>query len=90
MLLVLHKPSRSFEQRYWRAVSQLYTVGVMKWLIKNKETGLYLKNVWNWTNKVSEAFIFPNGLSLVEFCIRHEVPPMDMIPLTEGGAEAKS
>jgi hypothetical protein len=90
MLLILRKPSRSFEQCFWRAVSQLYTVAVMKWLIKNKETGLYLKNVWNWTNKVSDAFVFPNGLSLVEFCIRHQVPPMDMIPLTDGGAEAKS
>ena len=57
----------------------------MKWLIRNKETGLYLKNVWNWTNKVSEAFVFPNGLSLVEFCIRHQVPPMDMIPMTDRG-----
>ncbi|HUS34572.1 MAG TPA: hypothetical protein VM680_04395 [Verrucomicrobiae bacterium] len=59
----------------------------MKWLIRNKDTGLYLKNVWNWTNKVSDAFVFPNGLSLVEFCIRHEVPPMDMIPLTDCSTE---
>lgn len=59
----------------------------MKWLIRNKDTGLYLKNVWNWTNKVSDAFVFPNGLSLVEFCIRHNVPPMDMIPLTDCATE---
>jgi hypothetical protein len=59
----------------------------MKWLIRNKETGLYLKNVWNWTNKVSDAFVFPNGLSLVEFCIRHQVPPMDMIPVGDGGGQ---
>ena len=55
----------------------------MQWLIRNKDTGLYLKNVWNWTAKASEAFVFPNGLSLVEFCIRYEIPPMDMIPLAQ-------
>jgi len=55
----------------------------MQWLIRNKDTGLYLKNVWNWTQQPSEAFVFPNGLSLVEFCIRHEIPPMDMIPLAQ-------
>ena len=55
----------------------------MQWLIRNKDTGLYLKNVWNWTQQPAEAFVFPNGLSLVEFCIQHEIPPMDMIPLAE-------
>jgi len=63
------------------------TIADMKWLIRNKDTGLYLKNVWNWTNKVSEAFVFPNGLSLVEFCIHHQIPPMDMIPVNECATE---
>ncbi len=61
----------------------------MKWLIRSKETGLYLKNVWNWTSQTSEAFVFPTGLSLVEFCIRHQVPPMDMIPLVDRGGRER-
>lgn len=60
----------------------------MKWLIRNKETGLYLKNLWTWTQKPGEAHVFPNGLSLVQFCLRHKVPPMDMIPLPENRGEA--
>jgi hypothetical protein len=55
----------------------------MQWLIRNKDTGLYLKNVSKWTSRISDALTFPNGLSLVEFCIRHHVPPMEMIPVDD-------
>ena len=72
------------------AVSLPVHTPAMKWLIRNKETGLYLKNLWTWTQSPVEAHVFPNGLSLVQFCLRHKVPPMDMIPLPETPQEAAS
>ena len=36
----------------------------MRYVVKNKETGCFLKHSGEWTRYLSQAQLFPNGLSV--------------------------
>ena len=45
--------------------------------IKSKATGRYLANFNKWTDDVSEALCFPNGLSVVLHVAQHRIGQID-------------
>jgi hypothetical protein len=51
----------------------------MRILLQQKETGLYVKDVGDWTHEPSEAMDFVSSTKAIDFCVAHKIADVQLV-----------
>ena len=51
----------------------------MRILIQQKESGLYFKDVGNWTRNSAEAMDFLSSTSAIDFCVMNKISGVQLV-----------
>ena len=51
----------------------------MRILIQQKQTGLYFKDIANWTEQRSEAMEFVSSTAAIDFCLQNKLADVQMV-----------
>ena len=52
---------------------------IMRILIQQKETGLYFRDVADWTRNPTEAMDFLSSTSAIEFCVMNKISGVQLV-----------
>ena len=63
------------------ALNKKWKMDIMKVIIRDMETGLYLKGPARWGDTQSEAMAFENSIAALEFCVAHKVHNVEILLL---------
>jgi hypothetical protein len=59
----------------------------MKVVLKNRKTSEYFKSPGVWTEKLDDAFTFPDSAAAMNFYMRHYLPDVDVVTLSSDSQE---
>ena len=63
------------------ALNKKWKMDIMKVIIRDMETGLYLKGPARWGDTQSEAMAFENSIAALEFCVAQKVHNVEILLL---------